>query len=187
MEGIVKWFNNTKGYGFIGHDEGPDVFVHYTGIVGEGYKTLDEGDTVEFAIVQGPKGPQAANVTRRTLDSTPHNQVAMRQDLLKGAHVPPTYTTVVDQDRKFVEVSKSFSELVGYKIEELIGTRYDNVTALSTADIPTTNNLFSRLGYMHGLWMLAHRTGYHILIRYESWLRPDTNIQSNIEVVQAIL
>jgi CspA family cold shock protein len=65
MQGTVKWFNNTKGYGFIGRDGGPDVFVHYTAIVGEGYKTLNEGDTVEFEIVQGHKGPQAANVIRR--------------------------------------------------------------------------------------------------------------------------
>jgi CspA family cold shock protein len=64
VEGTVKWFNNTKGYGFIGRDGGPDVFVHYTAIVAEGYKTLNEGDAVEFEIVQGPKGPQAANVTR---------------------------------------------------------------------------------------------------------------------------
>ena len=54
MEGTVKWFNNMKGYGFIGRDDGPDVFVHYTGIEGDGHKTLDEGDTVEFDIVQGP-------------------------------------------------------------------------------------------------------------------------------------
>jgi cold shock protein len=74
VQGRVNWFNNTKGYGFIGRDDGPDIFVHYTGIVGEGYKSLNEGDTVEFEIVQGPKGPQAANVTRRTLNSTPHNQ-----------------------------------------------------------------------------------------------------------------
>jgi PAS domain S-box-containing protein len=105
----------------------------------------------------------------------------------RSAHVSPAYTIVVDQDRKYVDVSESFCKLVGYKIEELIGTRYDNLTALNTADIPMTYNLFSRLGYMHGLWMLVHRTGYRILIRYESWLRPDTNIQSNIEVVQAIL
>src|SRR5258708_12180080 len=77
MEGTVKWFHNAKGYGFIGRDDGPDVFVHYTGIVGEGYKTLEEGDTVEFEIVQGPKGPQAANVTRRTLGPPPHTQVVM--------------------------------------------------------------------------------------------------------------
>jgi cold shock protein len=68
MEGTVKWFNNTKGYGFIGRENGPDVFVHYTAIAGEGYKTLKEGDTVEFEIVQGSKGLQAANVTQRTLD-----------------------------------------------------------------------------------------------------------------------
>ncbi len=69
MQGRVKWFNHSKGYGFIGRDDGPDVFVHYTAIVGEGYKTLNEGDTVEFEIVQGPKGrPQAANVIQRTPD-----------------------------------------------------------------------------------------------------------------------
>lgn len=68
MQGLVKWFNNTKGFGFIGRDDGPDVFVHYTGIVADGYKTLKEGDTVEFEIVQGPKGPQAANVTLRASD-----------------------------------------------------------------------------------------------------------------------
>ena len=64
MEGTVKWFNNTKGYGFIGRENGPDVFVHYTAIVGEGYKMLNEGDKVEFEIVQGPKGPQATNVVK---------------------------------------------------------------------------------------------------------------------------
>ena len=64
MNGNVKWFNNSKGYGFIGRDDGPDVFVHYSAIVGDGYRTLQEGDPVEFEIVQGPKGPQAANVSK---------------------------------------------------------------------------------------------------------------------------
>ena len=64
MQGIVRWFNNSKGYGFIGRDDGPDLFVHYTAIVGEGYKTLNEGDRVKFEIVQGPKGPQASNVVK---------------------------------------------------------------------------------------------------------------------------
>ena len=65
MIGEVKWFNDAKGYGFIGRNDGPDVFVHYSAIVGEGHRTLREGDVVEFEIVQGAKGPQAANVTVR--------------------------------------------------------------------------------------------------------------------------
>jgi CspA family cold shock protein len=60
----VKWFNNTKGYGFIGRDDGSDVFVHYSAIVADGFRTLNEGDLVEFEIVQGQKGPQAANVSK---------------------------------------------------------------------------------------------------------------------------
>jgi len=64
VTGKVKWFNNAKGYGFIGRDGGADVFVHYSAIVAEGYKSLQEGDPVEFEIVQGQKGPQAANVTK---------------------------------------------------------------------------------------------------------------------------
>ena len=64
MTGRVKWFNNAKGYGFIGRDDGADVFVHYSAIVGDGYRSLQEGDTVEFEITQGEKGAQAANVVK---------------------------------------------------------------------------------------------------------------------------
>jgi len=64
MHGTVKWFNNAKGFGFIGREDGPDVFVHYSGIVEDKFKTLREGDRVEFDIVQGPKGEQAANVVK---------------------------------------------------------------------------------------------------------------------------
>jgi len=64
MQGKVKWFNKEKGFGFIERDNGNDVFVHYSAIQQEGFKTLQEGDPVEFDIVEGPKGLQAANVMR---------------------------------------------------------------------------------------------------------------------------
>ena len=64
LNGTVKWFNNAKGYGFIGRNDGPDVFVHYSAISSEGYKSLQEGDQVEFEIAEGQKGPQAANVVK---------------------------------------------------------------------------------------------------------------------------
>ena len=62
-DGIVKWFNNSKGYGFIEQEDGPDVFVHFSGIKSEGFKTLNEGDRVTFDIEDGQKGPAAVNVT----------------------------------------------------------------------------------------------------------------------------
>ena len=62
-KGTVKWFNNQKGYGFISDAEGNDIFVHYTGLNMEGYKSLEEGAAVEYEVVEGAKGPQAANVT----------------------------------------------------------------------------------------------------------------------------
>jgi CspA family cold shock protein len=71
-KGKVKWFNNAKGYGFIGREDGPDVFVHYSSIQLDGYKTLKEGDEVEFDIVQGQKGPQADAVLRLR-DAAAHN------------------------------------------------------------------------------------------------------------------
>ena len=62
--GTVKWFNDAKGYGFIEQDGAEDVFVHHTAILGEGFKSLSEGESVEFEVVQGPKGLQAANVIK---------------------------------------------------------------------------------------------------------------------------
>jgi CspA family cold shock protein len=64
ITGTVKWFNDAKGFGFISREGGPDVFVHFSAIQGSGFKSLAEGDQVEFEIVQGQKGPQAADVTK---------------------------------------------------------------------------------------------------------------------------
>ena len=64
MKGTVKWFNAKKGFGFISDEEGNDVFVHFSALQMDGFKVLDEGDEVEFDVVNGEKGPQAANVTK---------------------------------------------------------------------------------------------------------------------------
>lgn len=63
-KGTVKWFNAQKGYGFITGEDGSDIFVHFSGLKMEGYKTIDEGQAVEFDVIDGPKGPQAVNVTK---------------------------------------------------------------------------------------------------------------------------
>ena len=63
-QGTVKWFNNEKGYGFVSRENGPDVFVHYTAILSEGYRSLNEGDRVSFEVVEGQKGLQARNVVK---------------------------------------------------------------------------------------------------------------------------
>ena len=72
--GKVKWFNNSKGYGFIEKEGGGDVFVHYTAIQGDGFKTLNEGQLVEFELSQGDKGPQAINVTKFKCTTTPPDE-----------------------------------------------------------------------------------------------------------------
>ena len=63
-EGTVKWFNDSKGFGFIEQDNGPDVFAHFSAINGDGFKSLAEGERVSFDVVEGQKGPQAANITK---------------------------------------------------------------------------------------------------------------------------
>jgi PAS domain S-box-containing protein len=100
-----------------------------------------------------------------------------------GSRVAPNFTTVVDREHRYVEVSDSFCKLVGYSREELIGKKYDELSAPNTNDIPTIFSLFIEEGYMHGLWMLVHHTGTRILVRYESWLRQDGLIEGNMELV----
>jgi PAS domain-containing protein len=99
--------------------------------------------------------------------------------------VGPEYVTVVDSDRKFVQASDNFCQLVGYRREELIGKRYDDLTAPDTNDIPNVFGMFARLGYMRGLWMLVTCKGTRILVRYECWLRPDCYIEGHMEIVGA--
>lgn len=100
-------------------------------------------------------------------------------------NVLPDYTTVVNKSRRYIEVSDSFCKLLGYTREELIGRKYDDFTAPRTNDIPVVLELFIATGYMHGLWVLVHRTGTKILVRYESWIRPDGTYQCCMELLGA--
>lgn len=109
----------------------------------------------------------------------------LQSNSIPPSKVNPEFVTVVDDDRRFVEVSDSFCQLLGYRREELIGKAYDDVTAPNTNDVPTVFQLFIQLGYMHGLWMLASRRGTRVLVRYESWIRPDSYIEGHMEIVGA--
>ena len=136
-------------------------------------------------------------IWKRTLAPKPHYQgehqvpnelsvaLSLRDEWMKqGGTVRADYTTVVDGDRRYIEVSDSFCQLVGYPREELIGKRYDDLTAPGTNDIPTVFRLFVSQGYMQGLWVLVNRSGTRILVRYESWVRSDCYIQGNMELVE---
>ena len=114
---------------------------------------------------------------------------ALRKEAEGGypLQVPPDYTTVVDMDRRYIEVSDSFCHLVGYRREELIGKTYDEISAPSTNNIPIVFSLFVKNGYMHGLWMPLHRRGTPILVRYEAWVPPDCQIQSNMALVRRFI
>jgi PAS domain S-box-containing protein len=101
------------------------------------------------------------------------------------SNVKPEYKTIVNNDRRFVEVSDGFCSLVGYTREELLGMRYDDLTAPNTNDIQTVQLQFLKLGRLHGLWLFVSREGTRILVRYESWLRNDSFIEGHMEVVGA--
>jgi CspA family cold shock protein len=76
-QGVVKWFSNAKGYGFLGREDGPDVFCHYSAIQSDGYKSLTEGEAVTFVIAQGAKGPQAEQVLRVAVQGQANSLNAM--------------------------------------------------------------------------------------------------------------
>jgi PAS domain S-box-containing protein len=107
----------------------------------------------------------------------------LNSSLLSG--VDRHYIAVIDSDRKYVQVSENFCTLLGYTRPELVKKRVDDLTAPDTNDIQTVFDLFWRMGYMHGLWMLVARKGTRILVRYEAWLRPDSLIEGHMEVVGA--
>jgi PAS domain S-box-containing protein len=110
-------------------------------------------------------------------------RLELEEEVPMRSQIRADYMTVVDCERRYIDVSDSFCELVGYKREELLGKKYDELTAPDTNDVHTIFRLFIRDGYMHGLWILVHRTGERILVRYDSWVRPDCLIQSNMELV----
>jgi PAS domain S-box-containing protein len=99
--------------------------------------------------------------------------------------VRPDYSVVVTTDRRYREVSESFCKLLGYRREELIGRKYDDFTAPMTNDVQVVLNLFLKTQYMHGIWILVHREGTKILVRYESWIREDGLFESHMELLGA--
>jgi PAS domain S-box-containing protein len=99
--------------------------------------------------------------------------------------VQPDYVTVVNSRRKFVEVSPAFCKLLGYTEEELIGRTYDEVTVPRTNDIPLVLEMFLKIGYMSGIWVLAHRSGTKLFVRYETVIRTDGLFESQMELLAA--
>ncbi|HEX3121244.1 MAG TPA: PAS domain S-box protein [Candidatus Acidoferrum sp.] len=102
-----------------------------------------------------------------------------------SARVQPEYVTVVNSRRKFVEVSPAFCKLLGYTQDELIGKTYDEITVPRTNDIPAVLNMFLQLGHMSGIWVLAHRSGTKLFVRYESVIRKDGLFESQMELLAA--
>ena len=91
-KGTVKWFNNQKGYGFISDEAGNDVFVHYSGLNMEGFKSLEEGASVEYDVIQGEKGPQAVNVNKRVEFYSKHRGHGKEQGrLIEVVHYPQIF------------------------------------------------------------------------------------------------
>jgi PAS domain S-box-containing protein len=102
-----------------------------------------------------------------------------------SARVQPEYVAVFNRKRKFVEVSPSFCKLLGYSEDELIGQRYDEITARRTNHIPMTWKLLVSSGYQFGIWVLVNRTGTKLFVRYETFERDDGLFQTHMELLAA--
>jgi PAS domain S-box-containing protein len=102
-----------------------------------------------------------------------------------NAEVLSEYEVVVDKDRRYVEVSDSFCKLLGYSRDQLLGKKYDIVTAPRTNNIPVVFELLMKLGYMHGIWIFVNRSGPRILVRYEASLRADGLIEARMDLLGA--
>ena len=109
--------------------------------------------------------------------STPVRDHSMR--------VQPEYVTVVNSRRRYVEVSPTFCKLIGYSQEELVGKTYDEITVPRTNNIPLVLDMFLKVGYMSGIWVLAHRSGTKLFVRYESVIRKDGLFESQMELFAA--
>jgi PAS domain S-box-containing protein len=122
-----------------------------------------------------------------TSPTTPgrHTEVSNQTVSHPEAHILSDYEVLVDGDRRYVEVSDGFCKLLGYSREELIGKRYDDFTAPGTNDIPTVHELFLKVGYMHGIWILVHRGGTRILVRYEAWQLSHSSIKCRMQLLGA--
>jgi PAS domain S-box-containing protein len=101
------------------------------------------------------------------------------------AHVRPQYVVIVDANRRYVDVSDSFCKLLGYPREGLTGKKCDEFTVPGTTDVPVVFELLVNAGYMHGIWVLANRSGTHLLVRYEAWRRSDGLIECQMELLGA--
>jgi PAS domain-containing protein len=141
------------------------------------------------------KGGPQAHKTRDVDQAYGKSQDALAPRLVAGgnlptnpvynAHVRREYAALVDRHRRYIQVSDSFCKLLGYPREELIGKKYDDVTVPGTNDIPTISNLLQKEGYMHGIWVFAHRRRTRILVRYEAWVRHDGLIECNMDLLGA--
>jgi len=114
-----------------------------------------------------------------------HSIPVLNAQGIPSAAIATDYVVVVDSSRRYVEVSPGFCKLLGYTESELLGQPYDKFTVPGTNNIPTVLDLFVKAGYMHGLWVFAHKSGTKIIVRYEAFVRLDGLYESHMELLGA--